>query len=181
MYDFDDAEEQKTWNVIPNSTLVKVKLNIKDGEFGEGNIISQSDSGFEYFLLEAKVLTGPFAGRKVWQNIGVGGTTEGHRKAVQIARSLLRGILESSRDVLTKDDSPEARKKRRIDSYAELIGMVFVAELGIKNGNNFIKRAITPEHPKYREKMAEKSPEDDFFSQEVPSVGPDELIPDWAK
>jgi hypothetical protein len=198
-YDFSDAPQQSSGDLIPAKTLCKVVLTIRPGQFGEDGLLTQSKSGFEYLSLEATVLSEPYARRKVFQNVGVGGTTESHEKAAQISRSLLRGILESARGIASTDESELARKARRINSFGDLIEMEFAAEIGIEKGKdgyddkNNIKRAVTAEHPMYKKIMAGESvvsgqskpaasefvaPPAGVVSSAKPAGNP---IPDWAR
>jgi len=194
-YDYGDAPQQTGGELIPKGTLVKVILNIRPGKYGEEGILTQSKSGFEYLSMELTVLSEPYARRKIFQNVGMGGTTEGHEKAAQISRSLLRGILESSRGIKTEDESELARKARRINSFLELISMEFAVEVGIEKGKdgyedkNNIKRTITPEHAQYSKVMGGESVVSGVKAPEVPAyaaqAGPAKPsgnpIPDWAK
>lgn len=158
MFDFGDAPAQQS-ELIPAKTLVKVYLTIKPGQHGDDGILTQSKNGFEYLAFEMTVLSDPYARRKIFQNVGVGGTTEGHAKAADISRSLIRGILESARGIKSTDESEMARKARRINSYKDMIDMEFAIEVGIDKGKdgyddkNKISKAITPEHPSYQAVM----------------------------
>jgi hypothetical protein len=159
-YDYSDAPEQDWVNLIPAKTLVKVVLTIRPGRYGEDGLLSRSGSGFEYLNLEATVISEPYRDRKIYQNVAVGGATEGQRKAAAIARPFIRGILESARGIKPKDESQRALQARRINKFADLIDLKFAVEIGIEKGKdgyddkNTIKRAITPDRPFYDRIMA---------------------------
>lgn len=194
-YDFSDAPQQSSGELIPKGTLVKVYLMIRPGQFGEDGILTQSKSGFQYLSMELTVLSEPYARRKIFQNVGVGGTTEGHEKAAEISRSLLRGILESARKIRSDDESELARKARRINSFKDLMEMEFAIEVGIEKGKdgyddrNGIKRVVTPDHAQYSKVMGGESvvsgtgtpPAPVFAAQGQPPKTPVSAVPDWAK
>jgi hypothetical protein len=194
-YDYGDAAPQTSFDLIPKGTLCKVILNIRPGQYGEDGYLTKSKSGFEYLSMEFTVLSEPYARRKIFQNVGMGGTTEGHEKAAEISRPLLRGILESSRGIKTDDESERARKARRINSFKDLIEMEFAAEIGVEKGKdgyddkNNIKRTITPEHDQYSKIMngesvisgAKTSEAPPYISQPNAPKPAGNPIPDWAK
>jgi hypothetical protein len=158
-------------------------------------MITKSKSGFEYLSVEATITSEPYSRRKIFQNIGIGGTTEGHAKAAEISRSLLRGILESARGIKPEDESELARKARRINSFKDLVEMEFAAEIGIEKGKdgyedkNSIKRTITPDHAQYSKVMGGESVVSGVKAPEVPAYaaqpGPAKPagnpVPDWAR
>ncbi|MGL4415037.1 MAG: hypothetical protein ACRCT9_12475, partial [Roseinatronobacter monicus] len=75
-----------------------------------------------------------------------------------MGRSLLRGMLNSSRGISDKDKSAEAQSARRINGFADLDGIEFVARIDIgsdTNGEekNEIKSAVMPDHRDYAQVM----------------------------
>ena len=71
-----------------------------------------------------------------------------------MGRSFIRGILNSARGIMPKDESPNAQTARRINGLADLDGIEFVASVGVgKDQNeekkNEIRLAITPDHKEY--------------------------------
>jgi hypothetical protein len=106
----------------------------------------------------------PYARKKLWQNVGVGGPTDGHQKAAQISRALLRAALESARGIDPKDESDKARQARQASGWEDFNGLEFAIEVGIekdKTGQypdkNKIQKVITPDHSKYQEIMQGKT------------------------
>jgi hypothetical protein len=109
---------------------------------------------------QTPVSSTPYARKKLWQNVGVGGPKEGHQKAAQISRALLRAALESARGIDPKDESDQARSARQVDGWEDFNGLEFAIEVGIekdKTGQygdkNKIQKIITPDHSKYRQIM----------------------------
>lgn len=159
-WDFNDAPEQQG-DIIPAKTLARVVMTIRPGGHGDGGWLKQSDSGFEYLDAEMTVTSSPHATRKLWQNIGVGGPTDGHQKAAQISRALLRAILESARNVNPKDESGKARQARQVSGWQDFDGIEFAIEIGVEKDKNNqypdknkIQKVITPDHKDYQRVMA---------------------------
>ncbi|CAB4142895.1 hypothetical protein UFOVP452_50 [uncultured Caudovirales phage] len=79
----------------------------------------------------------------------------GSLKAVNITRTTLRAILESSRGIRSDDASPSAMSARRVHGVGDFDGMEFVAKIGVEKGENGYKdknrlvEAITPDKPGY--------------------------------
>jgi hypothetical protein len=104
-----------------------------------------------YLDCEFVILEGKYAKRKIWSLIGLyspKGPDWGNQ-----GRAFIKGILNSSRRLNPKDNSPETQTKRRIAGFQELDGVEFVAKIDIEHGDrgdkNVIKLAITPDHKDY--------------------------------
>jgi len=132
--DFNSA--QGNANLIPKSTMLKVRLTIRPGGFNDesqgwtGGYATRGSTGSVYLNAEYTVLEGQYAKRKIFSLIGLY-STKGPDWG-NMGRSLVRGILNSSRGISDKDNSPEAQAKRRIAGFADLDGLEFVvrADLG---------------------------------------------------
>ena len=117
--DFNDAQQQPSFDLIPKGTLARVRMTLKPGGFDDpaqgwtGGYATQSfETGSVYLAAEFVVLEGEYARRKLWSNIGLHspkGPTWG-----QMGRSLIRAILNSARNVHPQDMSPQAAAARRI-------------------------------------------------------------------
>jgi hypothetical protein len=158
--DFNDA--QSNTNVIPKSTLAKVRLTIRPNGFDDpaqgwtGGYARRGTTGAVYLDAEYTVLERPYARRKIWSLIGLY-SPKGPDWA-NMGRSLVRGMLNSARGISDKDNSPEAQAARRIDGFADLDGLEFVARIDIgtdTNGEdkNEIRTAVTPDHRDYAQIM----------------------------
>ncbi len=161
--DFNDADTQSGFDLIPKGTLVPVRMTIKPGVFDEpaqgwtGGYATQSfETGAVYLSAEFVVTGGDFAKRKLWSNIGLysaKGPTWG-----QMGRSFIRAALNSARNVHPQDNSPPAVAARRIAGFHELDGLEFLARVDIekdaKGGDrNVVKLAVEPDHPDYARLM----------------------------
>jgi hypothetical protein len=152
MVDFNDASPQRSFELIPAGTVVELNLKVRPGNAGEGGWLRRSkDGGSEALDLECTVVNGPYAKRKVWCLLTVGGTTEGHGLAAEISRSRLRAILESACGIPPDDMSDAAKQARQISSYCDLDGLRFIGRIGVEpaRGNypakNTLLAAVTPD------------------------------------
>ena len=161
--DFNDAEQQQGFDLIPKGTIVPVRMTIKPGGYddpsqgwGGGYATESFETGSIYLAAEFVVTAGDHAKRKMWSNIGLHskkGPTWG-----QMGRSFIRATLNSARNVHPQDNSPEAAAARRINSFTELDGLEFLARVDIeKDGKgqdrNVVKVAVEPDYPDYPKLM----------------------------
>jgi hypothetical protein len=161
---FNDAEEQMSYELIPHKTIAKVRLLIKKGnhvteEFTDGWATLSKAGTSIYLACEFVVLNGEFEHRKVWGNIGL--HSNNSPKFADIGRSMIKAILDSAHGLHPADKSPEAEKMRTIKNFADLHGLACLAEITINDKGdqprNEIKTFITPASPFYNEYMDEKS------------------------
>ncbi len=161
--DFNDAEQQQGFDLIPKGTIVPVRMTIKPGGHDDpsqnwtGGYATQSfDTGSVYLAAEFVVTAGDHAKRKMWSNIGLyspKGATWG-----QMGRTFIRAALNSARNVHPQDNSPQASAARRIQGFHELDGIEFLARVDVekdaKGGDrNVVKLAVEPDHPDYAKFM----------------------------
>ena len=169
--DFNGADSQDAaFDLIPANTLAKVALTIRPGGAGpEGWLTQSRTSSAMYLNIEAIVLDGPYARRRVYTRVGFKGKNVNERGEDTYAnrgRALIRGILESARGIKANDQSDAARAARLIRSLGELSGLDFVAKIGVEKdrdnpedaGRNVIKAAIGPDHGQYLTVMGATPP-----------------------
>lgn len=158
--DFNDADAQQgAFELIAKGAIVPLRMTIKPGGHDDhsqgwtGGYATQSfDTGAVYLACEFVVTAGPFAKRKMWSNIGLHspkGPTWG-----QMGRSFIRGALNSARNVHPQDETPQASAARRINSFADLDGIEFIARIDVEKDTkgedrNVVKLAIEPDHKDY--------------------------------
>ena len=161
---FNDAEDQMSYELIPHKTIAKVRLLIKKGnhvtkEWPDGYASLSKSGACVYLACEFVILGGEYENRKVWSNIGL--HSDNSEKYGQIGRSMIKAILNSASSLYSKDKSPEAEKQRQIKSFADLDNLICVAEITIndkgESPRNEIKTIITPDHARYSEFMNERS------------------------
>ncbi len=166
--DFNDAEAQQgEFNLIPKGTQALVRMAIKPGGHDDiskgwtgGYATASDETGAVFLSCEFVLLTGPFAKRKIWSNVGLH-SNKGPTWA-QMGRSFIKAVLNSSRNIHPDDNSPEAQRARQIRSFGELDGAEFAARIGIeKDGRdehrNTIRLVIEPDHQDYAELMQAKN------------------------
>ena len=74
---FNTAEDQNCYGLIPNGTIAKVRMTIKPGGYDDvaqgwtGGYAARSEAGAVYLNLEFVVLEGEYTRRKVWSCIGL--------------------------------------------------------------------------------------------------------------
>jgi len=144
-------------------------------------------TGAVYLNCEFVVLEGKYARRKIWSLIGLY-SAKGPDWA-NIGRAFIKGILNSSRGVSNKDNSPAAQNARRINGLGDLDGVEFAARIDIEkdqNGDdkNVIKLAITPDHKEYASLMgavsgAPSAPQSN--SDQSASASSASNLPSWAQ
>src|SRR5262245_16640003 len=156
-YDFNDAETQRNFDVIPDGTIATVRMTVRPGSAGEGGWLRRSkDGGSEALDCEFVVLDGPFAKRKFWTLFTIAGTTPGHAEAANISAGKLRAILESARGIKPDDKSDAAKQARRIQSHGDFNGLNFVARIGVEppqNGykaKNRLDHVVTPDEKAWK-------------------------------
>jgi hypothetical protein len=158
--DFNDAEQQQSFDLIPRGTIAPVRMTIKPGGHDDpsqgwtGGWATQShETGAVYLACEFVITEGEFAKRKVWSNIGL--FSPRGEKWAGMGRSFIRAILNSARGIDPEDMSPDAAALRRIAGFGELDGIEFLARIDVeRDGNgepkNVVKLAVEPNHPEYR-------------------------------
>lgn len=158
--DFNDADAQQgAFDLIPKGTIVPVRMTIKPGGHDDpsqgwtGGYATESfDTGAVYLACEFVVTGGLFAKRKMWSNVGLHskkGPTWG-----QMGRSFIRATLNSARNIHPQDNSPPAAAARRINSFADLDGIEFLARVDVEKDakgedRNVVKLAVEPDHKDY--------------------------------
>ncbi len=190
-FDFNNAEDQTGFDLIPKGTLVKVRMTIRPGGFDDpaqgwtGGYATQSQTtGSVYLNCEFVVLEGKYARRKMWSLIGLH-SPKGPEWA-NMGRAFIKGILNSARGVHPGDNSPQAQQARRIQGFQDLDGIEFVARVDVEkdqNGEdrNVVKQAITPDHKDYAALMGQPSvaPAAPQQTQAAPATPPNR--PSWAQ
>jgi len=188
--DFNDAEAQQSgFNLIPKGVLVPVRMTLKPGSYDDpsqgwtGGYATQSfDTGAIYLSAEFVVTAGAHAKRKMWSNIGLHspkGPTWG-----QMGRTFIRAVLNSARNVHPQDNSPQAAAARRIQGFADLDGIEFLARVDVEKDTkgedrNVVKIAVEPDHPDYA-RLMDVPPKPGVSSASTPSTSSTPVTPAQA-
>lgn len=155
MLDFNEAGAQRTFDVIPDGSIVVVQMNVRSGDAGVDGLLKRSRNGqAEGLDIEFTVVEGEFAKRKFWSFMVVSGTTDGHDQAADITRRRLRAILESAKGIKPEDVSETAKAARNAE-YADFDGMRFMCKLGIEpardgyKAKNILSEIVTPDRKEW--------------------------------
>jgi len=134
MYDYTDAPPPRDLELIPHGTIATLVLHVRPGGVGEDGMLKRTRAGDAEMLdCELVVADGPHAKRKFWERWILNGTTAGQAQAAEIARGVLKAILDSALGLKPDDVSPQARAARTV-SLGQFEGMTFVGRVGIEKG-----------------------------------------------
>lgn len=192
--DFNDADEQSSFDLIPKGTLVKVRLTIRPGGYDDpsqgwtgGYATRNENTGSVYLNCEFVVLGGEYARRKLWSLIGLH-SPKGPEWA-RMGRAFIKACLNSAHGIHPKDESSQAQNARRIGGFKDLDGLEFLAKVDWEkdqNGNDkhVVKAAIGPDHKGYAALMGAARPAASATAQasaQGPSRSPGPTRPSWAQ
>ena len=114
--DFNDADEQSSFDLIPKGTLVKVRMTIRPGGYDDphqgwtGGYATRNDkTGSVYLNCEFVVLEGEYARRKMWSLVGLH-SPKGPEWA-RMGRAFIKACLNSARGIHPKDEQPAGAKR----------------------------------------------------------------------
>jgi hypothetical protein len=156
-FDFNDAGEQRSFDLIPAGAFCSVQLTIRPGGAGDGWLRTAKDGASEALDCEFTVLDGEHAKRKIWALYTVNGTTPGHGEAAEISRKALCAMLESARGIRPDDRSETAQKARQVGSWGEFDGLRFIVRVGVRSAQgdypakNTVTEIITPNRQTWRQ------------------------------
>jgi hypothetical protein len=163
-------------DVGPQTKLIPVPHNIyrlrarlmAGGAGGEGLLTASKSNAARLMLkLQCRIIGGPHHGRSVFDyptvEIDEGAyltppkedELEDLRHAVKMGLSRLKAMLQSAHNIAPDDNSDEAKAKLGFDSYTELDGLKFWAEVKEKpaskdyEASNQIGWIIVPGDPRY--------------------------------
>jgi hypothetical protein len=151
-FDFNDADQQRSFDIIPANTICTLQLTIRPGGAGDDGWLKRSaDGNSEGLDCEFTVAGGPHDKRKLWQLFTLRGTTPGHAEAGEISRNTLRAILESARGIRPDDKSEAALNARKPSGWGDFDQLRFIARVGVRpprdgyQAKNTILEVITPD------------------------------------
>jgi hypothetical protein len=149
-FDFNKDGEQKTFDVIPDGTVLTVQMSVRPGGAGtDGWLTRAKDGNSEHLNCEFLVVDGTFARRKFWNRYTVIGGN--HEQAIEISRKALKAMLESARGIRPSDESEAAKLARQTKGWGDFDQLRFVVRVGVEAARgdfpakNTIREVITPE------------------------------------
>ena len=187
-YDYNNAGEQRSFDIMPDGTIVVVEMSIRPGGAGEDGLLKRTKNGdAEGIDAELTVVEGEHYKRKIWSYMITSGTTDGHAQAGDITTRRLRAILESARGIKPTDMS-EAAKKARMAAYADFDGIRFMAKLGVEpargeyKAKNILSEVITPDRKEWHSVQQEPKTKAASNSGATDQATPAQITkPEWAK
>ncbi|HLI12761.1 MAG TPA: hypothetical protein VKY65_14305 [Alphaproteobacteria bacterium] len=143
--DMNDAEPQRSSELIPDGTFAKLAMTIRPGgidgpnETDRGLLKASSLSDALLLDCEFTVTEGPHARRKFWQMFTVaGGKVDEQVVSIgwKISKSTFRAMIDSALGLDPNDMSEAAKQKRILRGLADLNGIVFVAKIRVEPSDN---------------------------------------------
>jgi hypothetical protein len=130
MFDMNDAEPQKTSELIPDGTFAKVSMTIRPGGINGQSEIDQAllkapkDPTSDVRMLDCEftVVEGPHVKRKFWQMFTVqGGKVDENGVSIgwKISKSTFRAMIDSALGLDPQDMSEAAKQKRVLRGLAD--------------------------------------------------------------
>lgn len=170
-FDMNDAEPQKTGDVIPDGTFAKVTMILRPGgidgesEIDRGLLKRSGTEGSDVLMLDAEftIAEGPHIRRKFWQTLTVSGgkvDENGVSIGARITKSTLRAMIDSALGLDPEDMSEATKAKRILRGFADLSGITFVAKIRIEYSDtpafpdkNRLDHVVLPTAPEWRKIM----------------------------
>jgi hypothetical protein len=168
MFDMNDAEPQKSGELIPDGTFAKATMSIRAGGIDGQSEIDQAllkvpkDPTSDVRMLDCEftVVEGSHAKRKFWQMFTVqGGKVDenGVSIAWKISKSTFRAMIDSATGLDPQDMSEPAKQKRILRGLADLNGITFVAKIKIEvsedarySDQNRLDRVVLPTEKEWK-------------------------------
>jgi hypothetical protein len=170
-FDMNDAEPQKSGELISDGTFAKVTMTIRPGgtdgqsEVDRRLLKASNAPGSDVLMLDAEftVVEGPHARRKFWQLFTVaGGKVDEHGVSIgwKISKSTFRAMIDSALGLDPSDMSDAAKAKRVLRGLADLSGITFIAKIKIEasddpryGDSNKLDRVVLPNETEWRKVM----------------------------
>ncbi len=142
-YDLNDAEPQKTGELIPDGSFAKVTMIIRPGgidgqaEIDQCLLKTPKDPTSDVRMLDCEftVSEGPLARRKFWQLFTVqGGKVDenGVSIAWKISKNTFRAMVDSALGLDPQDMSEAAKQRRILRGLADLNHITFIAKIKVE-------------------------------------------------
>jgi hypothetical protein len=171
MYDMNDAEPQRSGELIPDGTFAKLTMIIKPGgadgqtEIDAGLLKPSNQPGSDVLSIDGEftVIEGPHAKRKFWQTLTVsGGKVDENGVSIgwKITKSTIRAMIDSALGLNPEDVSEGAKQKRILRGLADLGGITFVGKVKVESStdsrysdSNRLDRVILPTETEWQKVM----------------------------
>lgn len=134
MIDLSQEQEQKSaYGPVPSGSRVLVRLTIEKPKYAsqDDELVAMAKTGLLQLFCRLEVAAGSYEGVAWYENITLPSRAQNIRLTEGQQKACGRAIVEAVRAVDPKDKSPEADRKRVLNSWSDLDGMEFPARLGI--------------------------------------------------
>ena len=170
-FDMNDAEPQKTGELIPDGSFAKITMTIRpggvdgQGDLDKGLLKASNSPGSDVLSLDAEftVTEGPHAKRKFWQTFTVAGgkvDETGVSIGWKISKSTIRAMIDSALGLDPDDMSEAAKAKRILRGLADLGGITFAGKIKVEastndryGDSNKLDRVVLPNEAVWRKVM----------------------------
>ena len=170
-FDMNDAEPQKTGELIPDGSFAKITMTIRpggvdgQGDLDRGLLKASNSPGSDVLSLDAEftVTEGPHAKRKFWQTFTVSGgkvDETGVSIGWKISKSTIRAMIDSALGLDPDDMSEAAKAKRILRGLADLGGITFAGKIKVEastndryGDSNKLDRVVLPNEAVWRKVM----------------------------
>ena len=170
-FDMNDAEPQKSGELIPDGTFAKITMTIRPGgtdgqsEIDRGLLKASNAPGSDVLMVDAEftVAEGPHVRRKFWQMFTVSGgkvDEQGVSIGWKISKGSFRAMIDSALGLDPQDMSDAAKAKRILSGLADLNGITVVAKIKVEpsddaryGDSNKLDRVVLPSEPEWRQVM----------------------------
>ena len=167
-FDMNDAEQQKSGELIADGSFAKVTMTIRPGGIdGQGEVDqcllkAPKDPTSDVRMLDCEftVSEGPQARRKFWQMFTVqGGKVDEHGVSIawKISKSSFRAMIDSALGLDPQDMSEAAKQKRILRGLADLSGITFIAKIKVEASDdaryadqNRLDRVVLPTEKEWK-------------------------------
>jgi hypothetical protein len=198
-FDMNDAEPQKSGELIPDGAHAKLTMHIRPGgidgffEADRGLLKASNSPGSDVQSIDAEltVVEGPHARRKVWQTFTVrGGKLDDKGQSIGwgISKSTFRAMIDSALGLDPNDMSEAAKSKRVLRGLADLSGITFGGKIRIEasqdpryGDSNRLDRVILPNEPIWQKIMnGETVPDAPTGRGRAAAQAPARAAPAWS-
>jgi hypothetical protein len=197
MLDMNDAEPQKSGELIPDGTFAKISMTIRpggidgQGDTDKGLLKASNSPGSDVRLLDCEftVAEGAHARRKFWQVFTVSGgkvDEQGVSIGWKISKSTFRAMIDSALGLNPEDLSDAAKQKRMLRGLGDLSGITFVGKIKIEpsdderyGDNNKLDRVVLPSEAEWQKVMNGEAVPPAPSGQRRKSAAPKGAAPAW--
>ena len=200
-FDMNDAEPQKTGELIPDGSFAKITMTIRpggvdgQGDLDRGLLKASNSPGSDVLSLDAEftVTEGPHAKRKFWQTFTVSGSKvdeTGTSIGWKISKSTIRAMIDSALGLDPDDMSEAAKAKRILRGLADLGGITFAGKIKAEpssdpryGDSNKLDRVVLPNETVWRKVMDGESVPAQPSTRSRPAAKPQaqaSTAPAWA-